>query len=114
MWCCESSLVGQGAQQESQDGTAPVHRDRVDYQASSLIGRLLVLRNDLGRHEAPYRIGSYGLGSRAFGSRTAPPTTKSHAAEIMNANAAVIATAATYSPAMWSATSNAAPTSWAV
>ena len=58
-------------------------------------------------------IASDVLRSRAFGSRLVTPTTKSHAPEIMNANEATIATAATYNPATWSATSNAAPTSWA-
>jgi hypothetical protein len=53
--------------------------------------------------------GSYVLRSGVFGSRIVTPTTKSHALEIMNVSAATIATAATYSPAMRSATSNAAP-----
>ena len=56
--------------------------------------------------------GSYGLRSRVFRSRIVTPTTKSHVLEIMNVSAATIATAAMYSPAMRSATSNAAPTSW--
>ena len=56
--------------------------------------------------------GSYGLRSKGFGSRIVTPTSKSHAPEIMSVIAATIATAATYSPAIWSATSNAAPTIW--
>ena len=50
--------------------------------------------------------------STAFGSRFAASTFRSHAPETMNANATTRATAETYNPATWSATSNAAPTNW--